>query len=411
MAHRDRGTFHVTAIVALLIYAAVGSAAIAKEAVTNREVAKYLTEAKKLAGSKRWDAALSSLQKAQQVPDRSSYADYKIDQFKGYVLSQQRKYGDAAAVFEQLGKSDQASAAQRAAHLKTASQLYMQAKQYPESARAAEAALQRRPGDAALLELAGQAKYLAGDFSGAAETMQQLVAATERRSRKPQEEWLQILLNSYYKLNDSKQIEQTWEQLLRYHAKPAYWENLLALKSAEPHPREVELYFRALKFDLGILRDPADYEALALGVLDRGLPAQAVRVLEGGFKSGALGGADEERFQRMLTYARGEEAKSAAVVKDLAAQAQRTSTGQTDVDVGRAYLSQGNYDKAIAALRRGITKGQLQRPDEARIDLGIAYFKKIQPARARETFAAVSEDSPWRDLAELWSLRAEESAH
>ena len=403
MTRAARTSVHAIAAFILCWAAMPGTAA--EQAVSNPDVAKYLTEAKNLAGAKRWDAAWAALEKAERVPDASPYAKYKIDEFKGYVLTQQHKDAEAGALFEQLGKSESASADQRNDSLKKASQLYMRAKQYEKSARAAEAALEKQPNDPALLELAGQSRYLAGDFRGAAARTAQLVAATQRRGGQPQEASLQILLNSYYQLNDRKQIAQTWEMLLRHYPKPEYWRNVLEIKSAQPHSERVDFYYLALKFDVGMLDKPADYETLALGAIDLGLPEDAVRVLDTGLRKGVLAGQHEPRFRRMLAHAQAETVRSSNGMKELAQQAQRASSGQLDAAIGRIYLSQRMYDQAIAALRKGIQKGQIEHSDQARIDLGVAYLKRGETEQARETFAAVKADSEWRGLAELWSLR------
>ena len=381
----------------------------AEQAVSNKDVAKYLTEAKDLIAGKRWDAAFAALEKAERVPDQPAYSKDKILEFKAYVLTQQHKYAEAGAVFEQLAKSEAASAEQRNDQLKKASQSYMSAKQYERSARAAEAALVKQPNDPALLELAGKAKYLAGDFRGAAARTAQLIAATERRGGQPPEASLQLLLDSYYKLDDRKQIAQAWEMLLQHYPKPEYWRNVLEIKSAQPHSERVDYYYLALKFDVGMLEKPRDYETLAMGAIDLGMPEDAVRVVEAGLRKGVLAGKDEPRFRKMLVHAQALTAKSSSGVKELAQQAQRAGSGQLDADLGRIYLSQRMYDQAIAALRKGIQKGGLAHSDQARIDLGVAYLKRGEAQQARETFAAVKADSEWRGLAQLWSLRSKEA--
>ena len=364
-----------TTIAALILCCAGMPSTAAEQAVSNKDVAKYLTEAKDLASSKRWDAAWAALEKAERVPDPSPYARDKIDEFKSYVLTQQHKYAEAGALFEQRAKSESASADERNDRLKKAAQLYMRAKQYEKSARAAETALEKQPNDPVLLELAGQSKYLAGDFRGAAARIAQLVAATQRKGGQPQEASLQILLNSHYQLNDRQQIAQTWEMLLRHYPKPEYWRNVLELRSAQSHSKRVDFYYLALKFDVGMLDDPADYETLALGAIDLGLPEDAVRVLETGLRKGVLAGKHEPRFRKMLAHAQAETARSSDGVKDLAQQAQRASSGQPDAAIGRIYLSQRMYNQAIAALRRSIQKGKLEYSDQAHIDLGVAYLK------------------------------------
>ena len=399
-----------TTIAALLLCCVAMPSSAAERAVNNQDIAKYLTEAKDLAAGKRWDAAWAALEKAERVPDASPYSKYKIGEYKGYVLTQQHKDAEAGALFEQLAQSESASPDERTDHLRKASQLYMHAKQYEKSARAAETALDKQPNDPALLELAGQSKFLAGDFRGAAARIAQLVAATERKGAHPQEATLQLLLNSYYQLKDRQQIAQTWETLLRHYPKPEYWRNVLQLKTAQRHSKQVDYYYLALKFDVGMLEDPADYETLALGAIDLGMPEDGVRVLQTGLSTGVLAGEHEPRFRRMLAHAQAETAKSSDDVKNLAQQAQRASSGQLDVNIGRIYLRQRMYDRAIAALRKGIEKGALANSDQTRIDLGVAYLKSGETKQARDTFAAVKADSEWRGLAELWSVRANEAA-
>ena len=384
-----------TTIAAFILCCAAMPSTAAEQAVNNKDIAKYLTEAKDLAAGKRWDAAWAALEKAERVPDPSPYTKDKIDEFKAYVLTQQHKYAEAGALFEQRAKSESASADERNDRLKKASQFYMRAKQYEKSARTAETALEKQPNDPVLLELAGQSRYLAGDFRGAAARIAQLVAAAERKGGRPQEASLQILLDSYHRLNDRQQIAQTWEMLLRHYPKPEYWRNVLKLKSAQPHSEQVDFYYLALKFDVGMLDKPADYEDLALGAIDLGLPEDAVRVLETGLRKGVLAGKNEPRFRRMLALAEAETARSSDGVKD-------------DAALGRIYLSQRMYGQAIAALRKGIQKGG-EHADQARIDLGVAYLKSGETRQARETFAAVKPDSEWRGLAELWSQRPNEA--
>jgi len=140
------------------------------------------------------------------------------------------------------------------------------------------------------------------------------------------------------------------------------------------------------------------------------MPEDGVRVLETGLNKGVLAGTHEQRFRRMLAHAQAKTAESADGVKELAQQAERASSGQPDADIGRIYLSQRMYDRAIAALRKGIQKGSLAYSDQTRIDLGVAYLKSGETKQARDTFAAVKADSEWRGLAELWSVRANEAS-
>jgi hypothetical protein len=376
-------------------------------AVRSREVAKHLSDAQKLSSRKQWSGALAALKKAKAVPEKSAYADYKIDEFHAYVLTQQRKYTEAAALFEQMASSKQASAAARSGHLKTSAQLYYQAGKHQRAAAVARRALAQRRGDAQLQEMLGQAEYLAGDFKAAAATMRQLVAVAEKERTKPKEAWLQTLLNSYDRLQDRANANAAWQMLLRHYPKPDYWRAVIAVHTAGQQPRPVELGYQRLMFDLGMLTDPADFETLALGSIDAGAPGEAVRVLQSGLQEKILTGQDEARFRRMLDYAKQEAAKRRARLDELTRNAVRASSGQLSIALGRLHLGEGQYDQAAAALRQGLQKGQLGSSDQGRIDLGVALLKNGQREAARKAFAGVGEKSEWHDLAELWSLRAQ----
>lgn len=383
------------------------SAAGRQDAVIHKEVAQAITEARKQAARKHWDAALAALRTAERSPQKSAYAEYKIQQFKGYVLIQQRNYAQAAPIFSKLGSSEQASAQERSRHFKTAAQLYMRERHYAKAAAAANSGLALSPADTELLELAGQSLYMAGDFKDSAATMQRLVSATRDAGKTPDEDWLRVLLNAYYKLGDQSQIAATWEALLRYHPRQEYWRNVLALRTAQEHSKPLELGYRRLMYEVGLLTDPKDYEELAMSAIEAGAPEEAVQILSSGLERGVLAGADRERFERMLAYARDKVTQSRPQLAQLSADATRASSGQLSIDLGRAYLAQRQYDQAIAALQRGLRKGKLHDPGSARVLLGIAYLKKQQPQKAQDALAAVDANSEWHDLAELWSLRAQ----
>jgi hypothetical protein len=75
-----------TTIAAIILCCAAMPATAAEQAVNNKEVAKYLTEAKTLAAGKHWDAAWAALEKAERVPDLSAYSRDKIGEYKGYEV-------------------------------------------------------------------------------------------------------------------------------------------------------------------------------------------------------------------------------------------------------------------------------------------------------------------------------------
>jgi tetratricopeptide (TPR) repeat protein len=232
------------------------------------------------------------------------------------------------------------------------------------------------------------------------------VVSTEKGGGTPREKWLQLILDSYYKLEDRDGITAAWEGLLHHYPKQRYWQAVLDQKIASADSEPLEFGYRRLMFELGVLTGDADYEELAMRAIDVGLPSEAVRVLEAGFDSGALAGSRRAHFRRMLEYAEEQVRKQRATLGGLAEDARAAATGEPSVKLGRTYLADARYDEAIAALSRGIQKGSLDSADRARTDLGIAYLNNDQAEQATRTFARVDANSEWRNLAELWSLHA-----
>jgi tetratricopeptide (TPR) repeat protein len=406
----SQGHASLVAVAALTVSAALGSAWSSRvvadsAAVENKQVAAALLDAKKLAGKKQWSKALDAVHKAQAVPDKSAYAQYKLEEFEAYLLTQQREYGKAARVFEHLARSENAPRAQRPGYFKTAAQLYLQTKSYDAAAEAAVRATKLNGNDLSALELLAQSQYLAQDYRSAAGSLKRLVSKMQQSGKRPDEKWFQMMLTSYDRLHDDAQVAAAWESLLQNYPKADYWKPVLKRKAAHAPSDALEAGYHRLMFDIGVLEKPADYEELALSAIDAGAPSAAVTILEQGFENGSLRGPQEARYKRMLDFATKRSAESEQSTADLTARADSIPAA-AKIELGRVHLGRGEYTKAIEELSRGIQASGIEHKDQARIDLGIAYLKSDQLEHARETFASVSAKSQWRDLAELWELRA-----
>ena len=94
---------------------------------------------------KQWDAALTEIKKAPAVEKKTPFEAYQIDEFLGYVLIQQKKFAEAAPVFERMLNSGLMPADQVDERTKTVAQLYFQVKDYKKSATWAKKWLEKHP--------------------------------------------------------------------------------------------------------------------------------------------------------------------------------------------------------------------------------------------------------------------------
>jgi tetratricopeptide (TPR) repeat protein len=376
----------------------------------SKAVGVPLKAAQEAMAAKQFDVALTEIQKAQAVEKRTPEEDYQIDEFLGYILVQQKKYGEAAAVYERMVNSPLAPPEQTSDRTKAIAQMYFQVKEYKKAADWAKKWLDNNPPNEDMGVLLAQSYYLLEDHKNAATTMTAVVDNLEKAGQVPKENYYQIILSSYVKLNDKAAIDNSLKRIVRYHSKPNYWENLLDSYRRKQNSDRVTFGFYRLMNDVGVLKDKGDYMEMAQLGIEMGVPGESQQIVEKGIQAGVLKTDDKTeqgRFDRLLAAAKKQSDADRASLAQQAKEAEKNPQGQIDVGLGQAYLSYGQLDEAIATMERGIKKGGVTDVDEAQISLGIAYLKKGDKEKARQAFKAVKTDSKWADLAELWSIRTQ----
>jgi tetratricopeptide (TPR) repeat protein len=293
---------------------------------------------------------------------------------------------------------------------KAVAQIYFQEKQYQQAADWAQKWIEANGFTEDMGVLLGQAHYLLGNFKASADTITKVVDLLEQQGQEPKENYYQLVLSSYAKLEDRPNVEKTLKRIVLHFPKPNYWENLLDTYRRKSTSDRVTFGFYRLMNQVGVLKEKADVVEMAQLGIEMGVPGESQLILEKGLQSGALNSGDkaeQDRFKRLLEAAKKTADSDRASLDQQAADAEKAAQGQRDVGMGEAYLSYGYYDKAIAAMERGLKKGGVTDIDEAQISLGIAYLGKGERDRAREAFQAVKSGSKWADLAELWAIYAQ----
>jgi tetratricopeptide (TPR) repeat protein len=224
-----------------------------------------------------------------------------------------------------------------------------------------------------------------------------------RKNGQPvKENWLDMKLFCQDKLDDKEGLAETREQLVRNNPSRENWDNLLTTLYKNPNNDELTTlgYYR-LGFDLDVLKKAEHYSEMAEMSIEGKVPGEAVTVLEKGIATKVFTEKrDQERSTRLLTNAKTQADAMKAELPKLEQDARASKTGDADTALGMAYMSYGQYDKAVEALRRGLQKGAGKRADEAKLK---------QKDAARKAFKAVPDDSKLARVAELYDLHAAQS--
>lgn len=388
------------------------AAVAAEEQKVGAKVGKPLQEALTAGQAKQWDQALAKLREADAVPEKTPFDQFKINEIYGWVYISQKKYGEAAGVYEKLLDSGFVSAADADQYVKQIAQMYMQTKNNAKAMEYLQRWLKAHPGDADMTAILGQLQFQGGQLKQSMDTFNGLVNATEKAGQKPKEDWLKIMYRVSYQLggnspNLDKSTLNIIEKLLRYYPNETYWTALLAGLKTQLTSDPSRFQLDRLMLSVGTLKDPNEFIEMAQLANNFGYPGEALSVLDAGYAKGIIGaGAGKEREDRLKASITKLATADKASLPTLDKKARAAATGQDDATLGEAYMGYGQYPQAVEALERGLKKGGVKKVDQAQIALGISYLRSGQADKARAAFKQVPAESELGRIASLWSLHA-----
>jgi hypothetical protein len=385
---------------------APGAAAQGTQAA-REQVGKPVQAAEQLLKQKKLKEALAKLREADAVPNKSPYEIYVIEATRAAVDLDAADDPAAIKALEaalSTGILPPAEAVQRVA---TMAQLAYRIKDYPAVVTYAERYYNEGGGDPAPRLLMAQAYYLRDDFADAAKTSRLVLQDAEKAGKPPSETVLQMLASSEFKQGNEAGYRAALTRLVAAYPKRQYWIDLLAAVQRKPGfaGGRLALDLDRLRAATGAMDRPDQYMEAAQLALQAGLPGDAKAFLDKGYAAGILGkGAEAERQKRLAEMARSQSVEDVKGLAELPKEAEGAATGLPWVRLGEAYAGYGRYDEAISALQKGIAKGGLDYPDDARLHLGIAYINAKRAEKAKATLSAVRAADGAQDLAQLWLI-------
>jgi TolA-binding protein len=380
----------------------------ADKASNSAAAAKPLKAAKDSLDKKQFNDAISKLKALQTLPGKNSYDDYLINQMLYYAYGSTKQPAEAMKVLDVLLMSEYLPKADVPKRLREYIAMAYQAKNYDKVIQLGDRAAKEGFADDQIYVLVGQAYYEKGDFKGAAKFVESYVDREIKSGSRPKEQTLLLVQSACEKTDDGACRQRMFEKLVTYYPKQQYWQNLMvALNSGDTtDANRLQVYRLAAAVDT--LKNPGDYTEFAQLALEAGSPGEAQAILERGFtKKVFVEKRDLDRNQRLLDSAKKQAETDKAALDKMASDAAAGKSGDKDVNVGLAYLGYQQYDKAVEAINRGLTKPGLAKPAEARLLLGIAQLNAGKKDDARKSFRQVKGDPTLERIANLWSLHSQ----
>jgi tetratricopeptide (TPR) repeat protein len=400
--------------VAGMLSLSVATAMAAQQQTVSAALAKPLMAARDAIEAKKYSEAIAKLQEVQATAGRSPYDEYVVNEMLGIAYAQTSRYAEAAKALEAALDSGFLTQSKVPEWVHSLISLHYRVQDYQKVIELGTRAVKAGYADDNIYTWVGQAYFERGDYGDAAKFLRSYVDGQIKAGKKPKETTLVLIDNACEKAGekpgDPDCAEHVLEQLIEYYPKREYWQaalnNFLRRETAETEAIVLHVYRLAAAVDA--LKIAHDYSEFAHLAIDAGSPGEAQSILEKGIRDNVF--ADRRSLDtntRLLETARKQAAADKVLLPKTAAEAAAAPLGTKDVSVGLAYLGYGQYDKAVEAIKRGLSKPGVRNTADAQLLLGIAELSAGQKEQARKTFGTVKGDPDLQRLAKLWSLYAQ----
>ncbi len=366
---------------AATVAAAAGVTVAPAEAAVRAAVGKPLNEAKNLAASGNYSAAMARVHEAEGISGLTGEERNIISQMKEYIAV---KSGGAGEVNSALGAKAKFAADFRAGHW---------------NAVISDADMLRKYGalDGQSMAAIAGAYYRAGNMPGCVRYIH------NNFGNSAGEEILKLQMTCAYQAGDTDSQTSALEQLVARTGKAEYWTQLL--KAAErtrglSDHETLDIY--RIKLLTNSMANSDDYILLTTLAIQFGSPNEALKVVQTGIQSKVMSG---ERSLRLLKAAQDAANADAASFAARSSAANKAPTGDALVKLGEDLWGAAKYKDAIDAIQAGIKKDKTDL-NNAQIRLGMAYLGNGQKDLALRTFAQVKDDPKQVMIAHLWALYA-----
>lgn len=391
----------------------IGPALAAEEVASNKEVLRQevgqlLQAAQELSKAKQYKEALTKIDEAEAVKDKTPYETYIIARMRGVAALSDGQTELAAKSFATAIGFDRLTDSEYLEITRVLAGQFYNKPDYPNAAIWASRYLDKGGPDPQLKVLLAQSYYLGNDFAKAATLLQEINRADKTAGRVTPESQLQLWANCELKLKRHAGIVTTLEKLATHYPKKDYWNDLIRQVQRNPAFSErLTLDAYRLQRYAGFLDNSDEILEMAGMAIQAGYPVEAKKLIDQGYADKLLGhGSDLALHNKLREQAAKGTAEDLKTLTQDEKRAETAKTGITLVNTGFNFVLHGQFDKGIALIERGIAKGGLKFPEDAKLKLAMAYLYSGQKEKALQTFKSITGTDGTADLARLWLIRA-----
>lgn len=258
--------------------------------------------------------------------------------------------------------------------------------------------LNEKPNAGAYVLLA-QGYYQVKKYDLALENVETAISMHEGEGKLPKEQWYNLARFLYFDKEDFDSALDVLNTLIIYYPKKQYWVQASHLYG-EKKEEQKQLALMEAAYEQGFLDRSSELVTMAYLYLNAEVPYYAGSVIEQGFKDELVDDKSKNYELGGSAWAQAREvAKSIPMMEKAAA---KSDEGELYVRLGNVYLDGDQFAKAADSVNKGLKKGGVRRPDQARLVLGMAYFNLGEYNKARKAFRDAGKDDRSEKYAKQW---------
>lgn len=375
----------------------------------SRSIAKDMIAAQKALQAGRFADGLKNLDAATAVSGLTPYDHKTIDELRAYAYIKTSNLKGAQQSYEDAIATGAASAEEVSRYSRAIFQIAYTTQQYPKAIDYGKKLIEENAANADTYLAVTQSYYLEKDCKNAVIWSDKSIAYAHKAGEAPRENLYLFKLQCAFDSNNTPATISTLEDLIRLNGKTDYWNKLLRFElQDEKEDRNILMIYRVM-LNTNSFNSGSNYIEMAQLLADApALPGEAQSVLEKGVASGMIGAEQKDRVTRLLAALKTRADTDRKGLSQFEAEAAKNPAGELSVKLGEVYYGFGDYANAVAAINRGLQKGQIKHLDEAYVYLGLAEYQLKNAAEAKKAFAQLkSAPNVSPKILKLWQLFAE----
>ena len=237
------------------------------------------------------------------------------------------------------------------------------------------------------------------DYDKSLSNIQIAIDREEAAGKLPKEQWYNLARFIHFDRDNFRAALDILEILIMYYPKKQYWVQASHLYGEEKDEAR-QLAMLEATYEQNLLDRSQDIVLLSQLYLQAEVPFPAARAMEKGLADDIVEKESKNYELAGVAWRQAQEVTKSLPM--LEAAASKSEKGELYARLGNVYLDVDKNKEAVKALKRGLDRGGVKRPDQARLALGMAYFNLGDFNAARRAFREARKDERARSYADQW---------